>query len=285
MPTQQTVTAGIDGSPESLDAAGWAAREALRRDLPLHVVHACDPAAERRRPPEVDVPFHREDGTLGRAVLQLSRAYPALRILDEEVAGSPAGALLAAARSSALLVVGSHGAGALTRVMIGSVAQAVAARASCPVALVQSGEDHSRDEHQGPTNGRDRPVVLGLDLDRPGDELLEYAFGAAASRRAPLHVVHVWTAPLIPSADAIDPMPEKERLLAAELASWRHKFPGTQVTETLVHGLAGRSLLEAASAADLLVIGRRIPTGPHLGQTAHSAIHHARCPVVVVPHY
>lgn len=284
MPRQQTITAGIDGSPESLDAAGWAAREALRRDVPLHVVHACDPPADAGRPPEADVPFHHGDSTLGRAVLQLSRAYPTLGILDEEVAGSPAGALLAAARSSALLVLGAHGAGALTRVMVGSVAQAVAARASCPVALVATG-DHSEDGHGGSPHGQGRPVVLGLDLDRPGDELLEYAFDAAASRRAPLHVVHVWTAPLPPSAEAIDPLPEKERLLAAELASWRQRFPGTQVHESVVHGLTVSHVLEAASTADLLVIGRRIPTGPHLGQTAHAAIHHARCPVVVVPHY
>ncbi|MFD0554963.1 universal stress protein [Streptomyces rectiviolaceus] len=80
-------------------------------------------------------------------------------------------------------------------------------------------------------------------------------------------------------------MPEKERLLAAELSSWRHKFPGTEVTERVVHGLAGHHLVEAASTADLLVIGRCVPTGPHLGQTAHSAIHHSRCPVVIVPHY
>ncbi len=34
------ITAGIDGSEESLAALAWAAREAVRRDLPLRVVHA-----------------------------------------------------------------------------------------------------------------------------------------------------------------------------------------------------------------------------------------------------
>ncbi|WP_306955883.1 universal stress protein [Streptomyces sp. B4I13] len=30
----------MDGCPESVAAADWAAREAQRRDLPLHLVHA-----------------------------------------------------------------------------------------------------------------------------------------------------------------------------------------------------------------------------------------------------
>ncbi|MFF1695287.1 universal stress protein [Streptomyces sp. NPDC058257] len=282
MPTQQTITAGVDGSHESLDAATWAAHEALRRDLPLHLIHAGDPAADRSRLPEIDVPSGRESGALGRAVLQLSREHPTLGILDEQVTGSPVGALLAAARYSALLVLGSRGSGAITSALVGSVALAVAARASCPVALVRAS---GHPEDRGPTVGPDHPVVLGLDLAHSGDELLEYAFDAAASRRTPLHVVHIWTAPLIPSADAIDPMPEKAHLIAAELAPWRRKFPGTQVTDQLVHGLAGHHLVKAASTASLLVIGRRVPVGARLGRTTHAAIHQAKCPVVVVPHY
>ncbi|GGV29087.1 stress-inducible protein [Streptomyces longisporoflavus] len=284
MPTQQTITAGIDGSPESLDAARWAAREALRRDLPLHLVHAGGPPAKHTRPPDVDAPAHRENNALDRTVLHIAHTHPTLAVLDEEVAGPPVEALLAAARSSALLVVGSRGSGALSRALIGSVALAVAARASCPVALVRASAD-SEGTGPGPAEGPDHPVVLGLDLERAGDELLEYAFDAAASREAPLHVVHVWTAPLIPSADAIDPRPEKEHRLAAELAPWRHKFPGTRVTGRLVHGLVGHHVVKAARAAGLLVIGRRVPAGPRLGRTTHAALHHARCPVVVVPHY
>ncbi|WP_329173176.1 universal stress protein [Streptomyces sp. NBC_01477] len=36
----RTVVAGLDGSPESLSAAGWAAREAVSRRLPLRLIHA-----------------------------------------------------------------------------------------------------------------------------------------------------------------------------------------------------------------------------------------------------
>ncbi|MFI6088280.1 universal stress protein [Streptomyces sp. NPDC051218] len=280
MPTQQTITVGVDGSPGSLDAADWAAGEALRRDLPLRLIHAHEPPGERGRFDGSDAAARLETGVLERSVQQLSRWHPELEIIDDRVSGSPAGALLAAAPSSALVVIGSHGAGRLTNVMVGSAALAVATRASCPVALVRAADTH--DDKHG--DAADRPVVLGLDLDRRGDELLEYAFDAAASRRAPLHVVHVWTAPMTEESEAVDPMPDKERLMASELSSWRRKFPETHVDQRLVHDAAGHHLVQSTSNACLLVIGRLIPTGPHLGETAHAAIHQARCPVVIVPH-
>ncbi|GAA2961481.1 universal stress protein [Streptomyces argenteolus] len=44
-----TVAVGMDGSPESFTAVEWAAREAVLRELPVHVVHV-------RESPEVAVP-------------------------------------------------------------------------------------------------------------------------------------------------------------------------------------------------------------------------------------
>jgi nucleotide-binding universal stress UspA family protein len=51
-------------------------------------------------------------------------------------------------------------------------------------------------------------------------------------------------------------------------------------------GSAAVTLLEATPQAGLLVIGRRsrrAPIGPRLGPVAHAVIHHARCPVAIVP--
>lgn len=280
MPDRQLITAGIDGSAESLAAADWAAREALLRGLPLHLVHSFDQPSERTHLPEVEVPFHRESGALDRAVLRLSSSHPALGILDEQVTTPPVEALLEAASSSILLVLGSRGFGAFTGTLVGSVALAVAARASCPVILVRADENP---EGKGSVD-RFGPVILGLDLEHPCDELIEFAFVAATLRDVPLQVVHTWAVPLIPSAAATDPEAAKSRLLTDALAPWRHKHPKAQVTQRLVHGLAHHHLVKAAADAGLLVIGRRITAGEHLGPTAHAAIHHAKSPVAVVPH-
>lgn len=282
MPTQRTITVGVDGSPESLDAADWAAREAQLRGLPLHLVHAFTTPKQPRQPSTDDAAV-REQSALDRATLHLSYAHPALGILEEPVSGPPVPALLAMAETSDLLVVGSRGNSALTGLMVGSVALAVAARAACPVALVRAGEQPA-DERAGAPGAPYRPVLLGLDLDRPCDELLEYAFDAAATRHTALHVLHSWTLPLVPSAALEDPGQQRLRQLAAALGSWQRKFPGTEVVPETVHGLAGHHLLKASADASLLVVGRPADAGPHLGPTTHSVIHHVLCPVVVVPH-
>ncbi|WP_369215358.1 universal stress protein [Streptomyces flavofungini] len=286
MDPRQIITAGIDGSPESLGAAHWAAREAVRREVVLHLVHAFDRPSERTHLPEIEVPFHRESGALERAVLHLGSAHPALGILEEQVTEPPVQALLTAAESSALLVLGSRGLGAFTGALVGSVALAVAARAACPIVLVRADEHpEAEPEAPDPTTGERRPVVLGLDIDGPShDELLEFAFLAAGFRAAPLHVLHTWAVPLVPSADATDPARAKSHRLAEALAPYKRKYPQVDVAGRLIHGLAGHSLLKAAAKAQLLILGRRATAGPHLGSVTHTALHHATCPVAVVPH-
>ncbi|GGW08713.1 hypothetical protein GCM10010230_56220 [Streptomyces narbonensis] len=50
-------------------------------------------------------------------------------------------------------------------------------------------------------------------------------------------------------------------------------------------GRAAEHLIDAAADAPLLVVGRRrAARGSHIGSTTHAVIHHAPCPVAVVPH-
>ncbi|MFE9118583.1 universal stress protein [Streptomyces sp. NPDC007172] len=72
---------------------------------------------------------------------------------------------------------------------------------------------------------------------------------------------------------------------AATLDPWREKYPTVPVRARAVEGRPTHHILEGAREAGLLVIGRethRPATGARLGRVAHAAIHHVRCPVVVV---
>ncbi|MGP4046590.1 universal stress protein [Streptomyces sp. 2A115] len=290
----RSVTVGIDGSLTSLDAADWAAREAERRRIALRLLHAGDePAAPAWSPgarPARTI--------LDHAAVQLSYAHPALDIIARRTGTPAVPALLAAAEESEMLVVGSRGFSGFAGFLVGSVALAVASDAEHPVVLVRAGElpEDERvpvDETTSPTQAPYLPVVLGLDLAHPADDLIGYAFDTAAVRAAPVQVVHTWTLPsprgyltgVRTPADTAEQEDAKWRSLAAILQPWRHKFPETTVSEYVLYGHAAHHLLQASTRAGLLVIGRRIRGGTgRLGREAHSVIHHSMCPVAVVPH-
>ncbi|MFJ3222207.1 universal stress protein [Streptomyces sp. NPDC086783] len=290
----RTVTAGVDGSRAALDAADWAAREAERRRLPLRLLHAgAEPAAPAPLQ-DVDLPART---LLDRAAVRLSYAHPALDIVADHVETPVVPALLDAATEAEALVLGSWGATGFTGFPVGSVALAVTSASARPVVLVRAGE-LPEDERMPAVDGTPPhrapylPVVLGLDPDRPADELLAYAFETAAARSAPLHVTHTWTTPppprgYVPGAPQPEDAPEREegrrRVLTSTLQPWRHKFPETTVTEHVVHGQPGPHLLKESRRAGLLVVGRRADTAG-LGRAARVLVHHSACPVAVVPH-
>ncbi|MGW6914197.1 universal stress protein [Kitasatospora sp. NPDC054939] len=278
------IVAGFDGSPESTAAAGWAAREALLRKLPLELVQAW---------PWPDTDVLGTDEAVAWSREQLAAAETDLRrvlaaggdVMSAHVRDSPVEALVAASGTASMLVLGSRGLGTLQGFLVGSVSQEVLRRAACPTILVRAGSEPD-------TGGA---VVLGLDLRHACDEVIGFAFEAARLRGVPLRVVHVWAPPAgseymafaaIGSMDA-ELSAVEQRQLADTLGPWRSRHPEVAVTAETVRGHATVVLVEEAAAAGLVVVGRRTrraPVGTHLGPVTHAAIHHVRCPVAVVPY-
>ncbi|MET9502498.1 universal stress protein [Streptomyces sp. NPDC006622] len=145
------------------------------------------------------------------------------------------------------------------------------ARATRPVVLVRAEEPATTG--RPPQEPPYREVVLGLDPRRPADALVEFAFDAAARRTSALRVIHGWTPPFYYGLDsgfgyfsaAVDLevgaelAAQEAGVLTDALRPWREKFPGVEVTEQPVVGGPAHHLVEAASGAGLLVVGRQQP--------------------------
>ncbi|WP_282699704.1 universal stress protein [Streptomyces sp. CC219B] len=292
------VVVGLDGSRESLAAADWAAREALRRDLPLRLVHAWEGGVSPAESdlPELEAPRYWARRILRGAMDRLNERYPQVYLSADQVPRSAPDALVAAGEESELLVLGSRAFSGIGGFMAGSVALATVAHVTRPVVLVRAGQA-SEDEHLPDENGRPstrspyRPVVVGVDPAHRCEDLLAFAFESARLRAAPLKVVHAWRLPYMPTALEAkarrDVQRAAERALDAVLAPWREKYPTVQVTTVVEEGRPAQQLLDAAQDAGLLAVGRRIrpaKLGTHTGPVAHAVMHHVRCPVAVVPH-
>ncbi|MEU4035477.1 universal stress protein [Streptomyces collinus] len=298
----RTITAGLDDSPESRAAAEWAAREALLCGLPLKIVHVQEPTPTYvAETPVTDTESHRQwaERLLRESADGIRLRHPGLDVSTEQLAGSVTDVLSEAAGAAGLLVLGSRGLGAIGGFVVGSVSLGVVARAERPVVLVRAGEqaadEHTMDPAGVPSAAAPfRPVVLGLDLDRPDDTLLEFAFDAAARRGAALRVVHAWPEPptsfyAFPGdAELHDSLAHGQAaLLSKALRAWRQKFPDVEVAGTSRRGTAAQVLLGEARDASLVVVGRRVRSGSfgaHIGHVTHSVLHHAAAPVAVVAH-
>jgi nucleotide-binding universal stress UspA family protein len=296
----RTVVVGLDGSPESLAAADWAAREAVLRAAALRVVHAGE------QQPHAYVPFAGDAipprdadlsaRLLGEVTATLAYRHPGLEITAHQIDRQPTRALAAAAAEAELLVLGSRGLGRAAGFLLGSVASAVVARTESPVVLLRADADAVAEDLLGAagTPARAVPhgdVVLGLDLHDPHDTVIGFAFDAASRRAAGLRVVHGWS--LAPSQDSrnvrveSEPVTQAQQRLVETLGPWREKYPDVEVTDEAVVGQAGSHLADASRNASLVVVGRKnrhASLGPHIGPVTHAVLHHAASPVAVVPH-
>ncbi|GGS26159.1 stress-inducible protein [Streptomyces aureoverticillatus] len=296
----RTVVAGFDGSPESRAAAEWAAREAELLGTELKLVSVWQPVplayapflgAETQQHEMVRVPREAAEG--------LRLRHPGVSVNVEQLSGRPSEVLAAAADEAGMLVLGSRGLSGLSGFLVGSVGQAVVAHTRRPVVLVRAGEqaadEHAQDPSGVPSAATPyRPVVLGLDAERPNGAVIEFAFEAAARRDTALHVIHSW--PLPPyAAYGLPEDPELNTQLAEDdaavlaeaLRSWRQKFPSVEVREESLPGKPADHVVGASPDASLVVVGRRIrssPLGPRIGPVTHAVLHHAAAPVAVVPH-
>ncbi|MHA6757910.1 universal stress protein [Streptacidiphilus sp. PAMC 29251] len=286
---KRPVVAGVDGSPQSLAAARWAAREAVLLGSPLRLLYAW-PWLPHLYPGSPSPDALQADALrmLTGAGADIQADFPDLAVDTEMLSYSTVDGLLAAGDDVELMVLGSRGTGGFRNLLVGSTSLAAAARSTCPVVLVPDGESP-----EGAVASR-REVVLGLDARHSSDALIDFALRTATSSGSSLRVVHAWSPPPLWSVNPVDPgVPERDRmhresrLLAEALHGWAEKYPGTRIHAEARPGTAAAVLVDEATKAGMLIVGRQVTRpvlGMRLGPVAHAVLHHAMCPVAVVPH-
>lgn len=271
------VIVGVDGSPESMRATEWAAREASTHGALLRIVAV--PALPPRMSPNPDTRRavatmieHAMARALAAAASRAAESEPGLPIETQLLPGPAAGALVDCAPQALMLVVGSRGAGGFSAMILGSVSRHVATHAACPVVV-------AREE----TMAAYREVVVGVSGPDQSGAALGFAFEEAALRHARLVAVHAWSPALLGG----DSRAEEEARMEALLTPWQEKYPGLETRAEVVHAHPGRVLAGASARADLVVLGRHMPGEPYVapgvGSVTHAVLAHAHGPVVSVP--
>ncbi|MGW4291917.1 universal stress protein [Micromonospora chersina] len=291
MPMNRPVVVGVDGSSTSLTAAEHAARAAVARSRPLHLVHGyLHPLGYGvpLNPYDLGVPAPTEESRkmLEQVAADLVGRHPTLRVEVRQVAGGPGATLVEESRRAELVVVGSRGVGGFAGLLLGSVSNQVAQHAHCPVLVVRPAEQPI------PVRG---PVLVGVDGSELAGHAVRLAADEAVRRDADLVLVHVRT----PERGAVAPdaaaeataagQAESAELLAGAAARIRADHPVLSVVERPVAAATPeQALIEASGEAALVVVGSRGRggfAGLLLGSVSQALVQHAHCPVLVAHPY
>lgn len=137
-------------------------------------------------------------------------------------------------------------------------------------------------------------IAVGVDGSEHSQRSLEWAMREAAIRKMPLTVITVhpvaagfFGGPVVLAAD--EPAREQARQGAQEAADKAAAASGDNppsVTIRAISGFPAEELIEASRDADMLVVGSRGLGGFAqllLGSVSSQVVHHAHCPVVVIP--
>lgn len=137
------VVVGVDGSPNSARAIGFAFDFASRHRGRVVAVHAwsdlpLDPFT-RVQSWELDRDEVDQESAeiLSKALAGCCERYPDVAVRRIVTVERPVQALLDESQGAELLVVGSHGRGPVRRAVLGSVSHAVVQAAPCPVAVLR----------------------------------------------------------------------------------------------------------------------------------------------------
>jgi nucleotide-binding universal stress UspA family protein len=302
------IVVGVDGSDHGQCALVWAAREAERRRLPLHIVTA------------YSVPIFAASGldggyaTVDDSVIREGAEAIVKQALDKvsgyniEVDGSvengdASGVLLEMSETAELLVFGTRGRGGFVGRLLGSVSSALPAHAKCPTVTVplicsdrlgETTEDKRIRAEQAKPGHRQVENVVAVGVDGSEQARIAVLEAADQAERLGATLRVICAVPQFSGSLAWVPAPMDRKALFddirtqldAGMAWLKSHYPNLSVESELLDGSAVDVLVEASRHVELVVVGTRGHggfTGMLLGSTSDGVLHHANSPVLVVP--
>lgn len=282
---------GVDGSPSSMAAVEWAARDAEMRNVPLSVIHVVGPIVvgiPAAIPPDYSQMQEEAAQTIieqAHGVAIAAAPSHAGEISTGILHAQPVPAMVEISRRAVMVVVGCRGQGAVEQALMGSVSAGIAHHAHCPVAIIHQ---HSTESLPAP----DAPVVVGIDGSPASAEATGIAFDEASRRGVGLVALHAWSDMGPIEFASVDWAPiewrnikdAEEEVLAERLSGWQERYPDVGVRKIVICDQPGRRLLEQAEQAQLVVLGshgRGGFAGMLLGSVCSAVVHNAGVPVII----
>lgn len=287
---QGRVVVGYDGSEPARAALHWATRLAERLGVGVGVLTAQEMVLaaphELGWAGDPEVFTAAAQNLVDQACALVNAWSPQLSVLGHCTLVGPAAGLVEASEHAVTLVLGSRGASPWGQMLLGSVSDAVATHARCPVVVVRAGQEPELDAF-------DRPVVLGVDDSAQARAAAASALRYAEAFDVPVRAVHAWATAF---EDGVVPTdegsPAHERFMAgidammdAVLAGPCAEHPGVRVERVVRQGAPARVLAQESEGAGLLVVGSRGRGGFRgllLGSTSRNVLVQVSIPVAVV---
>ncbi len=278
------VVVGVDGSGDADAAVQWAASEAAMRKVRLTLVQAIampSPGwsnSELRELYETDA-----DAILDDAVTNINEFMKDDAPTDvrrQLFFSRPATSLIDMSKDAEMMVVGARGRGALRRLLLGSVSNALIHHAHCPVAVID------RDASLY-SQARKAPVLLGFDGSASSKAAAEIAFTEASLRGVDLVVLHAASDTDISQllgTSYSEGLAGVGEMLTERLADYQKRYPGVHVQRAVMDDRPATHLLNLSATAQLVVVGshgRGGFAGMALGSVSTAVAHASRAPVIV----
>jgi len=187
-------------------------------------------------------------------------------------------ALVAGGHGGAVVVMASHGRGAVRHLVLGSVAEQLLAEHAGPVLVVGPRADRVLGARRAVAG----PVVLGIDEHETDDTRIAIATAWARTHHARIELVSI-----VNPLRVRNPAAEEHERVASRIDG----FAGPRVVAVRSHFIENHdpanelAVRADAIGAGLIVVGTHSPTGAErllAGNVAMRVVHLAGCPVLVV---